>query len=52
MTHGDDRGLVLPPAVAPVQLMIIPVASHKPGVLEKAGELLARLRVALAGGEG
>ena len=39
MTHGDDNGLVLPPAVAPVQAVIIPVAQHKEGVLEKAGEL-------------
>ena len=36
MTHGDDNGLVLPPAVAPIQVIIIPVAQHKPGVLEKA----------------
>lgn len=43
MTHGDDNGLVLPPAVAPVQLIIIPIAAHKPGVLEKAGELKTRL---------
>lgn len=44
MTHGDDNGLVLPPAVAPVQVMIIPIAQHKPGVLEKAEELRARLK--------
>ena len=43
MTHGDDNGLVMPPAVAPTQLIIIPVAQHKPGVLEKAEELRARL---------
>ena len=43
MTHGDDNGLVLPPAVAPVQAVIIPVASHKPGVVEKAEELKERL---------
>lgn len=43
MTHGDDEGLILPPQVAPIQLAIIPVASHKPGVLEKAAELKARL---------
>ncbi len=43
MTHGDDNGLVLPPAVAPVQAVIIPIASHKPGVLEKAAELKERL---------
>ena len=39
MTHGDDNGLILPPKVAPVQVAIIPVAQHKEGVLEKAGEL-------------
>ncbi len=43
MTHGDDNGLVLPPAVAPVQVEIIPIATHKPGVIEKAGELKERL---------
>ncbi len=44
MTHGDDNGLVLPPAVAPVQVVIIPIAQHKEGVLEKAGELAERLK--------
>lgn len=39
MTHGDDNGLILPPAVAPIQVVIIPVAQHKEGVLEKANEL-------------
>lgn len=39
MTHGDDNGLVLPPAVAPIQVVIVPVAQHKAGVLEKANEL-------------
>lgn len=43
MTHGDDNGLVLPPAVAPIQLVIIPIASHKEGVLDKANELKNRL---------
>ena len=43
MTHGDDNGLVLPPRIAPVQVMIVPVAQHKPGVLEKARELLGLL---------
>ncbi len=36
MTHGDDRGLVLPPRVAPIQVIIVPVAQHKPGVLNIA----------------
>ena len=44
MTHGDDNGLVLPPAVAPIQTVIIPIASHKPGVSEKAEELYNRLK--------
>ena len=44
MTHGDDNGLVLPPAVAPVQAVIVPIASHKEGVLEKARELRDRLK--------
>ena len=43
MTHGDNNGLVLPPAVAPVQAVIVPVAQHKEGVLEKAAELKDRL---------
>ena len=43
MTHGDDNGLVLPPAVAPIQVVIIPIAQHKEGVLEKANELKERL---------
>ena len=43
MTHGDDNGLVLPPAVAPVQVVILPIAQHKPGVLDKANELKERL---------
>ena len=44
MTHGDNNGLVLPPAVAPIQAVIIPVAQHKAGVLEKAKELEERLK--------
>ncbi len=39
MTHGDDNGLVLPPYVAPTQVIVLPIAQHKPGVLEKAREL-------------
>ncbi len=44
MTHGDNNGLVLPPKVAPVQLVVLPIAMHKEGVLEKARELEQRLR--------
>ncbi len=43
MVHGDDDGLVLPPKIAPVQVMVIPVQQRKEGVLERAGELLGRL---------
>ena len=43
MTHGDDNGLILPPAIAPIQVMILPIASHKPGVLDKAEEFRKRL---------
>ena len=44
MVHGDNSGLVLPPLVAPTQVMIIPIAQHKEGVLEKAEELRGRLK--------
>lgn len=44
MTHGDDNGLVLPPAIAPLQAVLIPIAAHKEGVLERAAELLSRLK--------
>lgn len=43
MVHGDDSGLVLPPKIAPVQMVIIPVQQHVEGVLEKARELKERL---------
>ena len=44
MTHGDNDGLVLPPAIAPIQAVIIPIASHKAGVTEKALEIGERLK--------
>ncbi len=44
MTHGDNNGLVLPPAVAPIQVIIVPIAQHKEGVLDKAHELQERLK--------
>ncbi len=44
MVHGDDSGLVLPPRIAPTQVMIIPIAQHKEGVLDKASELLDTLK--------
>ena len=46
MTHGDNSGLVLPPRMAPIQVIVLPIAQHKPGVADKAGELVARLKAA------
>ena len=46
MTHGDERGLVLPPVVAPIQCVIVPIAARKGGVLEKCEELKAELEKA------
>ena len=44
MTHGDNNGLALPPAVAPIQVVIIPVQQHKEGVLDAAYALRDRLK--------
>ncbi|MBE6824980.1 MAG: proline--tRNA ligase [Ruminococcaceae bacterium] len=44
MVHGDDDGLILPPKVSPIQVAIIPIATHKEGVLEKGQELYDRLK--------
>ena len=46
MTHGDDNGLVLPPRVAPIQVVVLPIAQHKPGVIEAAQGLKDRLEKA------
>ena len=46
MTHGDNNGLVLPPRIAPVQVIVVPVAQHKEGVTEKATELYKALKAA------
>ncbi len=43
MAHGDQRGLSLPPAIAPVQVIVIPIAQFKEGVLDKAKELTEKL---------
>jgi prolyl-tRNA synthetase len=43
MTHGDNNGLVLPPKIAPVQVIVVPVAQHKPGVIEGATAAADRL---------
>ncbi len=44
MVHGDNRGLVIPPRIAPTQAMIVPIAQHKEGVLDKAYELRDQLK--------
>ena len=44
MAHGDDRGLKLPPRVAPIQVVLVPVAMHKDGVKEKAQEIYEQLK--------
>ena len=46
MVHGDDNGLVLPPYVAPIQAVVIPVAQQKPGVIPAARELTQMLKEA------
>ena len=46
MTHGDDRGLRLPPRVAPIQAMILPIAAFKPGVTEACNKLYEELKAA------
>ena len=43
MAHGDNRGLKLPPNVAPIQAVIVPIAQHKEGVLDKVFEIKAEL---------
>ena len=44
MAHGDNRGLKIPPKVAPIQAVIVPIAQHKEGVLEKANEIFSTLK--------
>ncbi len=46
MTHGDNSGLVLPPKVAPIQVIVIPVAQHKDGVIEANEAVMGRLQKA------
>ena len=46
MTHGDNNGLVLPPKIAPIQVVVLPIAQHKAGVLEAANGLVERLEMA------
>lgn len=44
MVHGDDKGLVLPPEIAPTQVVIVPIAQHKEGVLDAAYEIQQSLK--------
>ena len=46
MAHGDNNGLVLPPKIAPIQVVVVPVAQHKPGVLDRARALYEELKAA------
>ncbi len=43
MVHGDDNGLVMPPRLAPIQVVILPIAQHKEGVLDNCKALYERL---------
>lgn len=43
MSHGDQRGLKLPPVLAPIQVIVIPVAAHKEGVVDKAKDIVSKL---------
>ena len=45
MAHGDERGLKLPPGIAPFQAVILPIAAHKGGVMEKAQEIFDALKL-------
>ncbi|MFZ3579434.1 proline--tRNA ligase [Virgibacillus sp. DJP39] len=44
MVHGDNRGLVIPPRIAPTQVMVVPIAQQKEGVLDKAYDLRDQLK--------
>lgn len=44
MVHGDNRGLVLPPGIAPIEVVIVPIAAHKGGVMEKVEEVFTQLK--------
>ncbi len=46
MAHGDKRGLVLPPVIAPVQAVIVPIAAKKGGVMEACADIRAKLEQA------
>ncbi|MDD2648732.1 MAG: proline--tRNA ligase [Eubacteriales bacterium] len=44
MAHGDDRGLRMPPRIAPIQVVLLPIAFHKEGVLEETNKVFERLK--------
>ena len=44
MAHGDNRGLKLPPRVAPIQAVLVPIAAHKEGVIEKTSAIYDSLK--------
>jgi len=44
MVHGDNNGLVIPPKIAPTQIVIVPIAQQKAMVLEEAGKVFKRLK--------
>ncbi|MCR4782531.1 MAG: proline--tRNA ligase [Lachnospiraceae bacterium] len=46
MVHGDDSGLVLPPRIAPTQVMVVPIQQKKDGILDKASEIRDTLKAA------
>ncbi len=46
MVHGDDSGLVLPPRIAPTQVMVVPIQQKKAGILDKAAEIRDALKAA------
>ena len=46
MVHSDDRGLVLPPRVAPIEAVVLPIAMHKEGVVEGAQKIVDELKAA------
>jgi prolyl-tRNA synthetase len=43
MAHGDQRGLVIPPVVAPTQVVIVPIAAKKGGVMETCTQIKDKL---------
>ena len=45
MAHGDNRGLKLPPRVAPIQAVLVPIAAHKEGVIEKTSAIYDSLKI-------